>query len=143
MTDNHKKSSKFGWGVLVGTVLGGLAAFFLSPKSGPENREAVLKKVKQLKKDLESMELDKKVKEVWGDVSEDGKKTFTKAKKSLMKKLDSAQEQWENFDYEKYVEMVSNSVDEAKTSVKDTTDRLKKLKDLFVRDWNKVFNEKS
>src|SRR3989344_5391000 len=99
MTDN-KKPSRFGLGVLIGTVLGGLAAFFLSPKSGEENREAVMKKVQQLKK-----ELDKKVKEVWGEVTEDGKKTFTKAKKSLLKKLDALQDKWEDFDQEKYLNM--------------------------------------
>src|SRR3989344_5197330 len=129
MTDN-KKPSRFGLGVLIGTVLGGLAAFFLSPKSGEENREAVMKKVQQLKKELDKMELDKKVKEVWGEVTEDGKKTFTKAKKSLLKKLDALQDKWEDFDQEKYLNMVEKSVDEAKTGAKDTAEKLMKLREL-------------
>lgn len=142
MADN-KKSSFFGLGVLVGTVLGGLAAFFMSPKSGKENREMVMKKLKELKKDIEKMEIDKKVKEVWGDVTADGKKTFVKAQKEIVKKLDTVQEKMEDFDHEKYVKMVGDSVEDAKTGVKDTADKLKKLKELFVRDWNKVFNDKS
>lgn len=140
--NNNKKVAPFGLGVLVGSVLAGLAAFFMSPKSGKENREAVMKKVSELKKDIEKMELDKKVKEVWGDVTEDGKKTFTKAKKNLLNKLDEVQDMWEDFDSAKYMKMVESSVDDAKTGAKDTAEKLKKLKDLFVRDWNKVFGDK-
>ena len=56
---DDQKSSKFGIGVLIGTLLGGLAALFLSPTTGEENREIVAKKVKQLEKLLEDAELEK------------------------------------------------------------------------------------
>ena len=114
---------------------------FLSPKSGKENREEVIKKIKHLKKNIEEMELDKKVKEVWGEISEEGKKTYTKVKKEVMERLEDMQEKWEEFDREKYMSMVSESVDKAKSESKTTADKLKKLKDLFARDWNKVFGE--
>ena len=129
-------------GVLIGSALGALAGFFLSPKSGEENREAVLKKIKELKKQVEDMEIDKKVKEIWGDVSEDGKKTYVKVRKELIKKLDLLQDKWQEFSFEKYVKLVEDSIDEAKSETKQTADKLLKLKDLFVRDWNKVFGEK-
>ena len=138
----QKKSSGFGLGVLIGSALGALAGFFLSPKSGEENREAVLKKIKELKKQVEDMEIDKKVKEIWGDVSEDGKKTYVKARKQLIKKLDLLQDKWQEFSFEKYVKLVEDSIDEAKSETKQTADKLLKLKDLFVKDWNKVFGEK-
>ena len=128
-------------GVLIGSALGALAGFFLSPKSGEENREAVLKKIKELKKEVEKMEIDKKVKEIWGDVSEDGKKTYVKARKQLIKKLDLLQDKWQEFSFEKYVKLVEDSIDEAKSETKQTADKLLKLKELFVRDWNKVFGE--
>ena len=137
----QKKSSGFGLGVLIGSALGALAGFFLSPKSGEENREAVLKKIKELKKEVEKMEIDKKVKEIWGDVSEDGKKTYVKARKQLIKKLDLLQDKWQEFSFEKYVKLVEDSIDEAKSETKQTADKLLKLKELFVRDWNKVFGE--
>ena len=138
----QKKASGFGLGVLIGSALGALAGFFLSPKSGEENREAVLKKIKELKKQVEDMEIDRKVKEIWGDVSEDGKKTYVKARKQLIKKLDLLQDKWQEFSFEKYVKLVEDSIDEAKSETKQTADKLLKLKDLFVKDWNKVFGEK-
>lgn len=129
-------------GVLFGSALGALAGFFLSPKSGEENREAVLKKIKELKNQVEKMEIDKKVKEIWGEVNEDGKKTFVIAKKQLLKKVDELQEKWQDFNYDKYVSLVEEAVDEAKSETKQTADRLLKLKDLFVKDWKKVMGEK-
>src|SRR3990167_1608277 len=42
------KKSKFGIGVAFGAVLGGLAAFFLSPRSGPENREMAKKTMSEI-----------------------------------------------------------------------------------------------
>lgn len=140
--DNQKKPSRFGLGVIIGSILGGLAAFFLSPKSGEENREEVLKKIQALKKEIEKMEIEKKVKEVWGNVTEDGKKTFVKARKEIVKKIDELQERWQEFDRDKYVKLVEDAVEDAKTETKQTAEKLLKLKELFVRDWNKVFTEK-
>lgn len=140
--DNQKKPSRFGLGVIIGSILGGLAAFFLSPKSGEENREEVLKKIQALKKQIDKMEIDKKVKEIYGEVTEDGKKVYLKAKKQLLKKIDELQEKWEDFNYEKYLKMVEETIDEVKSESKETAEKLIKLKELFVRDWNKVFGEK-
>ena len=137
----QKKPSRFGLGVLLGTVLGGLAAFFLSPKSGEENREAVVKKIQELKKEIDKMEIDKKVQEVYGEVTEDGKKAYLKAKKQILKGLDELQERWQEFDREKYVKMVEDAVEEAKSETKQTAEKLLKLKEMFVRDWNKVMTE--
>lgn len=137
----QKKPSRFGLGVLLGTVLGAIAAFFLSPKSGEENREAVLEKIQKLKKEIDKMEIDTKVKEVFGEVTEEGKKAYIKAKKQILKGLDELQERWQEFDREKYIKMVEEAVEEAKSETKETAEKLLKLKDMFVRDWNKVMGE--
>ena len=138
----QKKSSRFGLGVLIGTIVGGLTAFFLSPKSGKENREEVLKKIQELKKQIEKMEIDKKVKEIYGEVTEDGKKVLLKAKKQLLIKVDDLQKKWEEFNYEKYLKMVEETIEEVKSETKGTAEKLIKLKELFVKDWNKVMGEK-
>jgi len=129
-------------GVLIGTIVGGLTAFFLSPKSGKENREEVLKKIQELKKQIEKMEIDKKVKEIYGEVTEDGKKVLLKAKKQLLIKVDDLQKKWEEFNYEKYLKMVEETIEEVKSETKGTAEKLIKLKELFVKDWNKVFGNK-
>ena len=138
----QKKSSRFGLGVLIGTIVGALTAFFLSPKSGKENREEVLKKIQELKKQIEKMEIDKKVKEIYGEVTEDGKKVLLKAKKQLLIKVDDLQKKWEEFNYEKYLKMVEETIEEVKSETKGTAEKLIKLKELFVKDWNKVMGEK-
>src|SRR5450830_312811 len=103
---DEKKSSKFGLGLLIGTVLGGLASFFLSPKSGKENRKEVVKKVKQLKKLLEEKEIDKKVKEIFGEVSDEAMKIYTQAKEWLIEDLAQLKDEVEHIDKEKYTTAV-------------------------------------
>ncbi len=136
---NNKKPSKFGLGLLFGTVFGALAGIFLAPKSGKENREAVLKKMKQLKKQIDAMELDKKVKEVFGEVTEEGKMVYSKARKELVKKLDLLEDKWEEFDKEKYIMMVEEVIEDLKKETPKLAHKLVKLKDGFVKDWNDVF----
>jgi gas vesicle protein len=82
---DEKKSSKLGLGILIGTVIGGLAAFFLSPKSGEENREKVTKKIKQLQKLIKDQHIDEKVKEIFGDVSDEEKKSICKLRIGSLK----------------------------------------------------------
>lgn len=139
---SDKKTSKFGLGLLFGSILGGLAAFFLSPNSGKENREVVLKKMRELMKDLEDLELDKKVKEIWGEASVEGKKIYKAARKELVVKLESVKDAWDELDKEKYVEMVEDVVQELKKETPKAADKLMRLKDSFVRDWNDVMSEK-
>lgn len=133
MADN-KKGSIFGLGVLLGTVVGGLAAFFLSPTSGPENREMVEEKVKQLKKKLEQSEMPEMVEEIFEDAKEQGKKAYTMARKELMKKL----EEVKNLDWEGYQDIVEEVVEKLKDETDISTDRAMKLRDFLVAEWNKA-----
>ncbi len=141
MDNDQKKPSKFGLGLVLGTVLGGLAAFFLSPGSGKENREAVLKKIKELKDQIEDMEIDKKVQEIWGEVSDEGRKVYKQARKEVLMRLDEYQEKWEDFDKEKYMKMVGEVVDEIKTDVPKVAKHVMQLKESFVKDWE-MMNKK-
>jgi gas vesicle protein len=99
---DQKKSSKLGLGLLIGSVLGGIAAFFLSPKSGPENREEAKKllakargwlkeEVAEVKKAVGKIDKKKYVEavkkvlmRVENEVKKDSKE-FAKIKKQLMK----------------------------------------------------------
>lgn len=95
MANNQKKSSKFGLGLLVGTVIGGLAALFFTPKSGAETRALAKKWLKEelslLKKTVGKIDrekykqaVEKVVARVQKEVKKDAKEV-AKLKKQLMK----------------------------------------------------------
>ncbi|MDO8497538.1 MAG: hypothetical protein Q7S61_03260 [bacterium] len=136
MADQKNNGAKFGLGVLVGTVLGGLAAFFLSPGSGEENREMVKKKVDELVKLLKEQEIDKKVKEIYGEVTAEGKKAYTQARKELVGKIEDMKDEMENFDKEKYMEMVEDVVKNVEKTAKNPEGAVKKLRESLIESWN-------
>lgn len=100
--DNQKKPSQFGLWLLIGSIIGAISAFFLSPKSGVENREEArelyLKARKWLVEELAELkekvgEIDKEkyinavekvVKKVQKEVKHDAKQ-MEKLKRQLMK----------------------------------------------------------
>jgi gas vesicle protein len=137
MSDD-KRSSKFGIGVLVGTLLGGLAALFLSPASGEENREIVAKKVKQLEKLLGDAELDKKLKGIFGETTEEIKTVYLQAKKEVIKKLAALKEAVESIDRTKYEKVVHETVDILKKEVKREGHEMEKLKAELLKEWKKL-----
>lgn len=120
--------------MVLGAVLGGVAAFFLSPHSGPENREMVAKKLKELRKSLAEAEIPEKVKEIYGEVTEEGIRIYTAARKELIKKIDEVKE----IDWEKYQEIVEEVVDRLKKETNITAERAAKLKDYLIAQWEKA-----
>src|SRR5690554_5882925 len=95
---NHQKKSNFGIGVLIGAVLGSAAAFFLSPKSGKENREMAMKKFEQIKKMLKNKSVDEIVTEIFGKVSEEGKRLYSLAVEEMNNRLDAMKETIDDID---------------------------------------------
>jgi len=138
MADEQKKSSKLGLGLLIGTVLGGLAAFFFSPKSGEENRELVAKKVKQLEKLLKEKEIDKKAKEIFGEVSDETVKLYNQAKTWLIEELAQLKEAVENIDKEKYTKAVDQVMKKVQKEMKKDAKELEKLKKQLMKEWGKL-----
>ncbi len=135
---DDQKSSKFGIGVLIGTLLGGLAALFLSPTTGEENREIVAKKVKQLEKLLEDAELEKKLKNIFGETTEEVKVVYLQAKKEIIKKLAALKEAVESIDKAKYEKVVHETVDLLKKEVKREAHEMEKLKEELLKEWKKL-----
>ena len=130
--------SKFGLGVALGTVLGGIAAFFLSPNSGKENRKMVAKKVKELEKLLEDKNVDQIVKDIFGNVSEESTKVFLQAKKELIKRIAELKETIENVDKEQFMEMVDDVVKKVQSEAKHEAKEMTKLKEHLLKEWSKM-----
>lgn len=137
MIDN-KKTSKFGLGLLLGSIIGGLTAFFFSPGSGEENRKMVAKKVKELEKLLKEKEVDKKVKEIFDDVTEESKKVYFQAKKWLIEELAALKQAVDEIDKEEYLKAVNTTVKKVEKEFKKDAKKVEKLKKQLVGEWEKM-----
>ena len=137
MSDSQSPS-KFGLGLVFGTIIGGLAAFFLSPNSGPENQKLVAKKIKELEKLLEEGNLDEKVKAIFGEATEEATAVYKKAKKSFIKALAEAKGTIENLDKEKVAEVAHDTVEILKKEAKHEGKEMEKLKEELSKEWKKL-----
>lgn len=135
---NTNKKSPFGLGLIFGAVAGGLAGLFLSPKSGKENREAVMKTASQLKKMWDEGTLDEKVKEIFGEASEATKKFYLEKRDEVIDKISEIKENVKNLDKEKYLKIVDDVTKEAKKEARYADRIIDKLKSHLGEDWKKV-----
>lgn len=142
MTDTNKKSSKFGLGVLFGMIVGGITALFLSPGSGEENRAVVAKKIKELQKLMEEKEIDKKVVEIFGVVTDEAKTLYLKAKEELIHGLANLKEAINEIDKEKYIAEVEKVMKKLQKEAKKDVKQMEKLKETLIKDWHKLTNNK-
>ena len=132
------QKSKFGLGLVLGTIVGGITAFFLSPNSGKKNREEAAKKIKKLQKMLEEKDIDEIVKEIFGNASAESKKLFLQAKEELIAKIADLKETIENVDKDEFMEMVDEVVDKVQSGAKREVKEMKKLKEYLAKEWNKM-----
>ncbi len=135
---DEKKTSKLGLGILIGTVIGGLAAFFLSPKSGEENREEVTGKIKQLKKLLKDKHVDERVKEIFGEVTDEAERIYTQAQDWLIEDLAVLKEAVDKIDKDKYTKVVEDVMKKVRKEVKKDSKQLEKLKKQLLKEWEKI-----
>ncbi len=135
--------SKFGWGLLLGTILGGLGALFLSPKSGKENRELVAKKIAELEQILEEKELDKVLKDIFGEANKETKKILFQAKEKLINKLANLKGAIDNIDKDKFRELVEEVVDKLQFEAKREVKEMIKLKEHLFKEWYKLQKNKN
>lgn len=134
----NQKKSGLGLGIVIGTVIGGLAALFLSPKSGKQNRKEVAKKLNQLKKLFHDKEVDKKAKEIFGKVTQEGMNLYIQAKEWLIEELAQMKDTIENIDQEKYKKAVDKVMKKVKVEVKKDVKELDKLKTQLLKEWSKL-----
>ena len=133
-----KTSSKFGLGLLFGAALGGLAAFFLSPNSGPENQKLVAAKIKEIEKLLADSDLEKKVKDIFGEATEEGTAVYKKAKKDFIKALAEVKGTVDQLDKEKVAEVAHDTVEILKKEAKHEGKEMEKLKAELAKEWKKL-----
>lgn len=138
MADDQKSSNKFGLGLALGAVLGGIAALFLTPTTGEENRKLVAKKAKELEKLLADEHLDRKVREIFGEVTDEATELYLNAKKEVIKRLAELKETIESIDKDKYEAVVKDTIDILKKEAKREGKEMDRLKAELMGEWKKL-----
>ena len=115
------KTFSFLKGILVGAIAGAVAGVLLAPKSGTETREDI--------------------KKLAVDFGEKTNELYQKATAILKEKLDLLKETGKKIDHEKYLELVSQVVNEIKKDGLVTADAAKKISAQLKADWAEVKEE--
>ena len=115
------KTFSFLKGVFIGAIAGAVAGVLLAPKSGVETREDI-----------------KKLAE---DVGDKANELYTKAVTVLKEKLDSFKKAGKQINQERYLELVTQVVDEIKKDGLVTADAAKKISAQLKTDWTNVKEE--
>lgn len=104
-----EKQNKFGLGLLIGGLTAGLATFFLTPKSGKENRRDVVELIKKLKQKIDDAKLEEKAKEIFGKATKETKEIYQKLNKQIVKELEELNQKIQDIDKDKYLEIVEKA----------------------------------
>lgn len=144
MSDTNK-SSKLGFGIVLGAVVGAVAGMLLAPKTGKELRKDAMKLTTELKakaleyqKQLEGKDSKEAAKFIFGDVSENSVKLFQKVQKDLSVELAILSQNAKKIDKKKYGEAVKNVIDNWKADKTIPEESLKNMKTYLVKDFKKL-----
>lgn len=129
---SKENGSKFGFGLLIGAAIGGIAALFLSPKSGKENRTLVKKKWEEFMSYIDDAEIEKKVNQIYGDVSEETKRIYLAVQKESKLRMKEMRSALDEVDIEGYKKMVANVIDQVKKETGVTSEMVQKSKDYLL-----------
>lgn len=132
---------KLGIGLALGALLGGVATFFLSPKSGKENREMAKEKLDAWKRKFENKSPQEIAKEIFGHATDEGKKLYEKAQELLNSKLDDLKSKVEEIDQDKYTDVVKEVISKVQKEKEATEERVEKLKKFLLDRWDYIVSE--
>ena len=118
---SEDKTFSFLKGILVGAIAGAVTGVLLAPKSGAKTRE-----------DLKKLAVD---------LGDKANELYTKASTILKEKLTSLQKTGKQINQERYLELVSQVVDEIKRDGLVTADVAQKISAQLKADWALVKEE--
>lgn len=134
------KKSKFAF--LTGLVVGTLTAFFLSPRSGKENRERAQKKYKELEKLLQEKGVDKKVSEIFGTATEKTTELYNKVRQEALRNLTSLKGTVQDITKEDFFVAVEKSILKFKNVLKNEKAKTVTLRSSLKKEWDKLVDKK-
>ena len=137
--ENH-----YGSGLVTGFFIGGLVgaglAFFLSPRSGPENRRFVTAKAQAIKDRIQGQveDITEIVAEIFGEVSATTISLYEDARALLASQIATLQDNLEEIDRQKYLDSVDHVIALLGKDKKNSPQNLTQLKKYWTKNWRKI-----
>lgn len=122
------KKNNFGAGILLGAAIGAVAALFLTPKTGKENRKLAQQKFNELRDFIESKEAEKRAREIFGNVSEQSKKMYEQMKVEMNSRMDQMKTAIDTFDTAQYQKVVDEILVNVRKQVEMSSEQVEKAK---------------
>ncbi len=126
-------------GLIVGATAGATAMFFLSPRSGEENRKMAKKRYDEIIDQIEEERsaLEDKVEEIFGEVNAITTSLFNDARNLWNTQIKTLEKSVDKIDKAHYQEMVDSIMEKLQGNKKyDNTD-LTKMKRYLSGEWKK------
>ena len=135
-----KNSGKMLLAGLVGALAGAIGGLLFAPRSGKETREGIARMAKEISDQLknETEVTTAKVKEVFGNASENARTKYNEIRDTLYAKVATIKSTGQEIDKEKYTKIVDEVVDSFKDDLNMAKNGVQKMADLLVKDWTKV-----
>jgi gas vesicle protein len=133
-----------GWGVflMLGALIGAVAALLLGTDEEGNTKKPVKVKVKKTKVYLHDFKQDHldPVKEVFGEKTREAKAAFDEAVERFENKLAAVKGSIESLDRDKYNEVVNDVIADLKKSSGMTTGQLKRLGSYLKNDYSEIIS---
>ena len=140
--NKDNKLSRLGLGLVIGAAAGALAGILYAPKSGKQTRKEAAKKLAELRDKFSDMEVDKKVRDIFGTVSEESKDLYLGVTKELLEKLADLRQRAGEINTKKYQKIVNEVLVDFKTKGQQSVQVVDKLRKHLLADWKSLFERK-
>lgn len=134
------QGGKFILAGVIGAIAGAISGLLLAPKSGKETRADIVKLAKKIQEDIKvgTTETKNKVKEVFGNVTNEAVTKFENIKKAVVDKIAAAKTAGKEINKESYTMIVDDVIAEFKDDFAMTKDGVKKMAQMLKKDWEKI-----
>ena len=128
--------------LILGAIIGAIAALFFSTTEEGETKDVVKKKVKVLKTKLAEVKENEQVKKIFGKNSDELLDLFRDTKDELVNRLAKIKGSLDKIDKKKYTDAVNEVIKDLKNNSQVTSDQLNKMKKYLTEDYKKLMGKK-
>jgi gas vesicle protein len=135
-----KSKGSFVLAGLLGAIAGAVGGLLLAPQSGKATRKDIVKLANEISRKIrtETKETKERVKEIFGNVTDEAMAKYNEIKDAVVAKIASLKTAGAAIDGEKYSRVVEDVVSEFKDDLKSTKSGVTKISGYLKKDWEKV-----